>query len=348
MHPPPLPKALPYTPCFCEENVFLLARALLSNALLSNANAHANANVNANAAEEEEEEGWWGWDAYVVVVSNGGRMVRSSSLDGVCMVCFRVCVRVDAHASVHVFLRFLLRGYAASTLAFPRLCSGLGIGGRTCVSVFIRFFGATPTHLCVLVLAFPRLYVLDSGSVALWHQLAAQHALAPVIWDYHVFLVLLPSPTPSTNGEEEREAWVYDVDSRVGVPCTFDQYIRLTFPAGIPSRYTSSFRVIPASVYLAHLVSDRSHMLDANGRYLSQPPSYPPLSPPGSGSNLMSAFVDMRSASSSFSSSEEQGQEGTEGEDDEGKEGQGQEGQEERYGDVLDFEGFVRWGARRE
>lgn len=43
------------------------------------------------------------------------------------------------------------------------LCSGLGIGGRTCVPVFISFFEATPPHLCVLV--FPRLCVLDSGSV---------------------------------------------------------------------------------------------------------------------------------------------------------------------------------------
>ena len=35
------------------------------------------------------------------------------------------------------------------------------------------------------------------------------------------------------------------------------------------------FRVIPANVFLDTFASDRSHMLDAEGKWLKPPPSYP-------------------------------------------------------------------------
>lgn len=54
--PPPLPPDSIYTPCYCEENVYLLAQAFASNA---------------------EADADWPWQAFVVFVSNHGKTVRT-------------------------------------------------------------------------------------------------------------------------------------------------------------------------------------------------------------------------------------------------------------------------------
>lgn len=54
--PPPLPPDAIYTPCYCEENVYLLAQAFASN-------AEANADLP--------------WQAFVVLISNHGKTVRT-------------------------------------------------------------------------------------------------------------------------------------------------------------------------------------------------------------------------------------------------------------------------------
>ena len=57
--PIPLPTDSVYTACYCEENAYLLARALVAQ----------------EAAAAPSSEGQW--DVYVVVVSNGGKTVRA-------------------------------------------------------------------------------------------------------------------------------------------------------------------------------------------------------------------------------------------------------------------------------
>ena len=58
----------------------------------------------------------------------------------------------------------------------------------------------------------------------------------------------------------------------------------MTFPAGIVAPFKAQFRLIPADRYVKLLQTDRSHMRDAQGGWLSPPP---PWSCIGQGSNLM-------------------------------------------------------------
>ncbi|CCM03693.1 uncharacterized protein FIBRA_05838 [Fibroporia radiculosa] len=163
--------------------------------------------------------------------------------------------------------------------------------------------------------------------VALWNQKAHEDV---VIWDYHVVLVLRlrahtqfrpEDPEPSAGSESaswEGEAWVYDFDTRLPIPCRCTgasrpplqrrrarayhhlirswlggcraDYLVGTFPyafdttpsAHVSESYRSLFRVVPAAAYLDHFASDRSHMLaDAahpHSGYSSPPPTYPPIS----------------------------------------------------------------------
>jgi len=57
--------------------------------------------------------------------------------------------------------------------------------------------------------------------VALWYQKAAQCEEVPVVWDYHVVLLLRPRQgvEESTGFNENDMSWVYDFDTTLPVPC---------------------------------------------------------------------------------------------------------------------------------
>ncbi|KAI0048569.1 hypothetical protein FA95DRAFT_1469657, partial [Auriscalpium vulgare] len=71
-------------------------------------------------------------------------------------------------------------------------------------------------------------------SVALWSQAASPRADGRVVWDYHVVLALRPRDAPtsidsdsesqwqsqcSDDAEAGAGVWIYDFDTRLGVPC---------------------------------------------------------------------------------------------------------------------------------
>ena len=100
------------------------------------------------------------------------------------------------------------------------------------------------------------------------------------------------SPTPGTVGIE---SWSATPTQSLPFPCPLAMYLRRSFPVRIPyAPLARNFRLVEAQAYLASLVSDRSHMLDAAGNWLAPPPRWPA---PGEGSgkspNLME-FIDMR------------------------------------------------------
>lgn len=122
------------------------------------------------------------------------------------------------------------------------------------------------------------------GHVAMWQQKPAHGPGEPVLWDYHVVLVVRAGGT-----------WrVWDFECTVGMPLAADSWIAACFPHhdGLPLGYRPRFRVMLASEYVATLRSDRSHMRTGDGSYARPPP---PWSPPGGGidSNLVH-FVDLR------------------------------------------------------
>ncbi len=110
-----------------------------------------------------------------------------------------------------------------------------------------------------------------------------------IVWDYHVVALV---ESDARDGRDR--ILVCDSDSVLPFPCPLAMYLRRSFPVRIPSRLSPEFRLVEAQAYLASLVSDRSHMLDAAGNWLAPPPRWPA---PGEGSgkspNLME-FIDMR------------------------------------------------------
>lgn len=132
-----------------------------------------------------------------------------------------------------------------------------------------------------------RLVALITGAddhVAMWHQKPADGPGEPLLWDYHVVLLVRTGDT-----------WqVWDFECDLGMPKPAEPWITACFPYQdrVPPRYRPRFRVMAASEYVATLRSDRSHMREDDGTYVKPPP---PWSPPGGGldSNLVQ-FVDLR------------------------------------------------------
>lgn len=131
MSPPPsLPPDSVYTSCYCEENIYLLCRALLQTPSVTEL-----------------------WDIFVVFISNANKAVG------------------------------------------------------------IRLW---PSPLVMRVFIDITLFT----QVALWYQKTARSPDYPVVWDYHVILVLRPRRKEHTKetGHPEMHSWVYDFDTTLGLP----------------------------------------------------------------------------------------------------------------------------------
>ncbi|KAF4608341.1 hypothetical protein EYR40_000685 [Pleurotus pulmonarius] len=157
-------------------------------------------------------------------------------------------------------------------------------------------------------------------SVALWDQKLAQQDLYPVVWDYHVVMLLRlrmahSSEVHQSEGTDDLgditgavcHCWVYDFDTRLGSPCPAEKYITQSFRP-CPAQFQSMFRVVPGQDYIDYFASDRSHMLLPSSsqlqikgqrpEYSKPPPGYSCLvgkkaAEAGVTNNLMQAFVSM-------------------------------------------------------
>lgn len=112
----------------------------------------------------------------------------------------------------------------------------------------------------------------ESEKVAIWNQKSGD----PVVWDYHVILVV----------HQGGQVQVYDLDTALTCPIDANEYIQQAFrpfDARIPSEYRPKFRIVKAAEFQRLFASDRSHMRSADGSWIAPPPSYPPI---GTGMNL--------------------------------------------------------------
>ena len=141
-------------------------------------------------------------------------------------------------------------------------------------------------HLCAdpQLTDHPRAAIVISNAartVAVACQRAASRPELPVVWDYHVVL--------AARGPQGFSIW--DLDSTLGLPVPLHDYLRQSLggPRGFAPPYEARFRVIEAGRYREVLATDRSHMLDAAGRYRVPPPPWPAI---GTGTNLM-RLVDL-------------------------------------------------------
>lgn len=141
-------------------------------------------------------------------------------------------------------------------------------------------------HLC----ADPRLEgdqrwaVLISNpgrQVALWFQKAAPRRGLPVVWDYHVVLLV-----------QNAGGWqIWDLDSALPTPLDAERWLAATFAGttAVGPDFAPRFRLLEADLYRRSLASDRRHMRHADGSWHAPPPPWPPI---GEGSNLME-LLDM-------------------------------------------------------
>lgn len=88
-----------------------------------------------------------------------------------------------------------------------------------------------------------------------------------VWWDYHVIL----------HASRKGEDLIYDLDSTLGYPTEFKEYFRKTFPFFEKQDLNTQahFKSISAEVFVHDFYSDRSHMKDAEGNWLFEPPTWP-------------------------------------------------------------------------
>ncbi|KAG7092393.1 hypothetical protein E1B28_008750 [Marasmius oreades] len=95
-------------------------------------------------------------------------------------------------------------------------------------------------------------------TVALLNQRSAMESQRPVIWDYHVILVLRyecarSKPCLVTS-------WVYDFDSGLDIPSTWKDYYLHTFSPVLLVELQSTFRIVSGDQFVDNFASDRSHM----------------------------------------------------------------------------------------
>lgn len=141
----------------------------------------------------------------------------------------------------------------------------------------------------VQLLEYERRVVFISNAnktVAMWGQRAgrAENPENPVIWDYHVVLLLV------------KEGLILDLDNREKFIWSIREWLSHSFRNDISERFLPMFRVIPSIDFEANFSSDRSHMLNPEtGKPLQCfPPWDAPFDPP-LGMNLMK-WVDMENS----------------------------------------------------
>lgn len=97
--------------------------------------------------------------------------------------------------------------------------------------------------------------------VAMWGQRAARRD--PIVWDYHV-VVLLPVARI-----------VLDLDDRARFAWPLADWLARAFRAATPRVEQPSFRVVPHAELQATFSSDRRHMRDEHGRERQPFPPWP-------------------------------------------------------------------------
>ncbi|GFR81341.1 protein N-terminal glutamine amidohydrolase [Elysia marginata] len=123
-----------------------------------------------------------------------------------------------------------------------------------------------------------------SKKIPLWQQKASRDSDGLVVWDYHVIFVY----------QEGLKSLVFDLDTKLSFPCTMREYATACIgdEKTLKQQYKRMFRVIPVAEFLSTFASDRSHMINEKGEWLSPPPKYPPISCSDSTNNI-EEFISM-------------------------------------------------------
>ncbi|PKA62587.1 Protein N-terminal glutamine amidohydrolase [Apostasia shenzhenica] len=99
-------------------------------------------------------------------------------------------------------------------------------------------------------------------------------------------------------GESSSYSLIWDLDSDLPFPLLLNQYVSEAFRAQVPlkSTYRRLLRVIHAPIFLRHFGSNRSHMKDSLGNWISSPPAYEPIIAEDGTENNFEEYARIRAA----------------------------------------------------
>lgn len=109
-----------------------------------------------------------------------------------------------------------------------------------------------------------------AGACLFWDQQICPEPDLPVWWDYHVILL------------SRKDRWlVYDLDTALPLPVDAGTYLFRTFrfQDRMPVAFRPRFMLFDGGEYVETFASDRSHMRDEDGGWLSPPPEWPAIRP---------------------------------------------------------------------
>ncbi|KAL3856825.1 hypothetical protein ACJMK2_011539 [Sinanodonta woodiana] len=120
--------------------------------------------------------------------------------------------------------------------------------------------------------------------IPLWCQKSSSEEDGLVIWDYHVIFVY----------KSKDKCIVYDMDTSLPFPCDIEEYLSkaIRSDAHIKKEFHRFFRVIPSEEFIRTFASDRSHMLNKEGKWIKEPPNYPCIQTKESTNNIQD-FINM-------------------------------------------------------
>lgn len=149
-------------------------------------------------------------------------------------------------------------------------------------------------HLCQhSVFADKQTYALfisnPAKRCAMWNQRSSTNDMYPVVWDYHVILLA------------KTDSWrVFDLDSRLPMGVELDVYLCQSFSPpidsnaqliNVTSEFNPCFKLVCGKTYAEQFSSDRKHMCDEAGSWLSPPPLWPLIT--GSEAMSLQHLTDM-------------------------------------------------------
>ena len=126
------------------------------------------------------------------------------------------------------------------------------------------------------------IFIASTGaSFPMMNQSVMTDPTVPILWDYHVVLLV--------HAEVNQ---ILDFDTALPFCCDIDKYFSYSFLDNrlLDEHERPYFRVVPASEYITHFSSDRSHMKTNNG-WLAPPPTWPTI---GELPNNLSGYRDMK------------------------------------------------------
>ncbi|KAJ6797580.1 protein N-terminal glutamine amidohydrolase [Iris pallida] len=133
----------------------------------------------------------------------------------------------------------------------------------------------------------------EERKIPMWYQKASKQTDGLVIWDYHVICI---QSQKSEQGIPHYMVW--DLDSSLPCPLPLNEYFgkAILAPFALDPTYNRLFRVVHAPSFLQWFASDRSHMKDPLGNWVSPPPMYKPVVAEDGTKNNLDEYIRMSDA----------------------------------------------------